>query len=197
MKKNIVSYLERVHECNLLACVLESLVRNDDKGVNIFLELFDTHLCLIHSLLAFKSKGFCYDTHCENAHFLSELCYYGSRACACSAAHTCGYEYHVRAFESFLNNFFALFRSLRAYIGVGACSVSFCDFLADSDFCGSVGFNECLHIGVDGDKFYTLDTVGHSVYGIVSAAAYADNLYIYTALVVIIIKVRHTYYYLI
>ena len=79
-------------------------------------KLFDTHFCLSHTLFTFKEEGCSNDTDCQYTHFFCNFCNNGSCTCTCTAAHTCGDEYHICSLKKITDLSTALFSSFFTYL---------------------------------------------------------------------------------
>ena len=101
-------------------------------------KLLDTLFCLEHFSLLLKVKGLCNDSDCQNIHFLCDLRNNGSCACACAAAHTCCYEYHIRAVKSCLDLVSVLLCAACAHLRLCTCALAVCELNAYLYLCGSL-----------------------------------------------------------
>ena len=159
--------------------LFQSVVRNDDQGVDVFRKFGNAFFRLLHSSLTFKAEGFGYDTDGQNAEFPCRFRNDGSRTGAGAAAHTGGNEDHVRTGHELFYAFDGFFRASFTDLGVGTCALTFGDLLADDEFFSRAGGVQHLAVRVDGDKLDAAD-IGrdHAVDRVVSAAADTDDFYI-------------------
>ena len=171
--QHIVCNQEGVEQGNIrFGSGAQALVGDDDKRIDIFLQLCNALFRKAHTALAFKIKRLCNDGDRQNAHVFCNFCDYGRGTGACPAAHTGGDKNHIRALNGFADILGALFRCLCACLRVCAGAHAFCGFIADIDLGCGAGIGKRLQIGVDCDKFNTLDiSLDHAVDGVVSAAA--------------------------
>ena len=130
----------------------QALVRNGDDGVDAFLQIRETAVCLRQSFLAFERKRLCNDGNGQGTEFRREAGDNRRGARTGAAAKTGGHEDHVRAFERFDDLFGVFERGLPADIGIGSGSETFRQFRADLEFDGSSRLLQRLHVGVGDEK---------------------------------------------
>ena len=178
LMQDIICDFKCVFEADLLIrYILQALVRNNDQGVNIFLELINACVCLFHALLAFKTKRSGNNADSQNAHFPCDLCDNRCTAGTRAAAHACGDKYHVSTFQCLVDILAALFCSLAADLRTGACALSLGQLGANLNLYRSFRTIQRLLIGIDCNKLNTLQTAGdHSIHRVIAAAANTDNL---------------------
>ena len=183
--ENVVGYLECVYESDVgVLYLLESLVGDYDKRVNVLGELLDTCLCLRVSSASLEGEGLGNDTDGKYAHFSGCLCYNGSRTGTGTAAHTCGDKHHVCTLESRLNGFDGFLGTALTDLGVCACALSASDLISDNQLFCCAGCVQSHAVGVDRDELNASDiSRNHTVNSVVSAAAYTDDLNAYSAVV--------------
>ena len=181
LEKNVVSDLESVLEGELLiGRVLEAIVRDDKKGVNLRKKVCDTLVSLIHAALALKAEGLGDYADGEYALLARDLGNYGTGAGSGAAAHTSGDEYHVGILENLGDIVAALLGGLFTYLGVGACALTVGQLFADLYLFIGSGKAERGLIGVEGNEGRSLGAgLDHAVDYVIAGAAYADDLYIY------------------
>ena len=135
LTKNIVGDFKRICQGDLLVGrVLQAVVGDDQKGVNLAEQFLDADIRLIHPALAFKLKGLRDDADRQRTVFAGNVGNRRGRAGTGAAAHSGGNEHHVGAFQSSGNGVSAFFSSTSADLGVGACALAAGDFFTDLDF---------------------------------------------------------------
>ena len=180
LTKNIVGNGEGVEEGYLLfRNEFKTLVGDNYKAVDMLSKLGNTGLRLLHTASALELEGLCDDTYGKNTLIFGKLRDNGSCARAGAAAHTCGDEHHIGACESLVESFHALFGCLFAYFGLRACALSLSNFFAYLNFCGRLGADKHLFVGVDCDELHTLNIrLNHAVDCVSAASADTHDLYL-------------------
>jgi hypothetical protein len=108
--------------CNKVREGQQPIVRNDDQGVDFFLQLLDTRLGLHAAALPFEGEGPRHDANREDAEILRDVGddRRGSRPGATTFA--CRDEHHVGALQHLLNLFEVLFGGLAPDLWVRTCA---------------------------------------------------------------------------
>ena len=181
LTQNAVSDLECVLEGDLLlGYILQTLVRDDNEGVYVLVQLFDAAQRLLETLLALECERTGNNADRQDAHIFCDTC--NNRSCTCTgtAAHAGGDKYHIGVSESRCDLILALLSSLAADFRICACALTLGQLLADLDLRGGLRIIQSLHIRVDGNELNTLYTVlDHAVYSVAAAAADTDDLNVY------------------
>src|SRR5258705_13431906 len=96
MKKHFICLLERVLEGDSFADYgKESLVRDDDHGVDVLPHLGDSELGLAHALAAFEQERLGDDSDCQGTSCTSELAQDGGGTRSSPATHAAGNEHQI------------------------------------------------------------------------------------------------------
>ena len=174
--QDIICNFKCVLEADLLIrYILQALVRNNDQGVNIFLELINACVCLFHALLAFKTKRSGNNADSQNAHFPCDLCDNRCTAGTRAAAHACGNEHHIGTTQCLRDIILCFIHGALTDFRVAACAQTLCQLFANLDFRCGFGFRQSLSVCIDGNEFHPIQAVfNHSIYCVVAAAANTD-----------------------
>ena len=152
------------------------LVRNDDDGIDILLQIVDALDRIVHPALALKFKGLGHDGNRQDFFILCDLCNDGSGARSRSAAHSGGNEQKIRPLDVFCKLFLALLGSLSADLGFRARAQSLRALRADLDLLLRLVARKDLCVGIDGNIVGTRDPrLDHAVHGIVAGSAHTDD----------------------
>src|SRR5579885_2125588 len=89
-----------------------------------------------HTFLAFEGEGLGHNADGKRAHLAGNLRHYRTGPRAGATPHPRCNKDHVGAFESFINLFGILFRSLAADAGIASCTEATSEFVADTDTMG-------------------------------------------------------------
>ena len=152
------------------------IIRNDDQGIYILLELVNTAEGIGHPLLGLETERLCDNADRQASCFTGNSRYHrgctGSRA----AAHTAGNKYHICAFNELLDIINALLGCLLTYFRLCACAQSLGDFLTDLENCRCLAHGQRLLICIDPDQFNAGNRfINHAVYRVISCSAYTDD----------------------
>ena len=173
--QHVVRHLEGVEHAGVdFGDLQQSVVRNDDQGIDVVLQELDAELGVFFSLASFEGERLGDHAYGKRAHGLRSLRDDRRSAGTGAAAHAGGDEHHVAACDDLLERFQALFRGLLTHFGIAARAQALRQFFADLDLrLGSV-IVESLAIRVDRDERDALQVgLDHSVYGVAACAAYA------------------------
>ena len=169
--------------------VLQTVVRDDDEGVDLIGQGGDSGLCLLHAVCTLELEGLRHDTDGQDAGLMCEI--RNDRGCARAGAtaHTGGDEDHVCALEALGDGRAALLGGLLADVGLGACAHAARQLLTDLQLVIALGLIEILTIRVHNDEFDSADAAGdHPVDNVVAGAADTDHFDIYD---LICVSFRH------
>ena len=186
LAQHVISNLKSIGEGDLLiGSVLQTLVGNDDKGVHLAAQLFNTLLGSGHTAASLKTERLGDNTHGQYAQFTGNFCHNGRRAGTRTAAHTGRDKDHIRLFQRLGDLVAAFLGSLAAHFGIGACTLTAGQLFTDLDFIVCTGCVQCLLICVDRNKVNALCAgAHHAVDNIIAAAAnthYFDADYTFRA----------------
>ena len=124
-KQNFVSNFECVEKGNTsLGYLLQSLVRNDNQGVDAGCQLGNSFFRLQHTPASFKSKRLGNDTDGENTHLFREFGDNRCSASACATAHTGRDKYHIGTLQCFFDFIKAFFCGALTELGIGTCALA-------------------------------------------------------------------------
>ena len=171
--QHVVGDAEGVGEGDLLVGdELQTVVRDDDHGVDLIGEVGDTGLGLLHAVGAFEAEGLRHDGDGQDARVMRDLRDDGRCAGAGAAAHAGGDEDHIGALEHLGDESLGFLSGFLADVGLGACAHAAGQLFADLDLVLALGLFKVLLIRIDCDKFNALD-IGrdHAVDNIVAGAA--------------------------
>ncbi len=179
LAQHVVGHAEGLeHGGLLLGEVEQTVIGDDDQGVDVLGEVLDAGGGGLGALAALEGEGLGDDAHGQGAYVvLGNVSDDGSGAGTGATTLACGDEDHVGAGKGTLNLVTAVLSGLGSNLGVGACTQAFGDVGADVHL--DVGVRDCerLGIGVDGDKLDAADALlDHAVDGIGAAAAHTYDL---------------------
>ncbi|MNQ98645.1 hypothetical protein D3C85_1143490 [compost metagenome] len=175
--QHLVGHAEGVGEGRALVGDAEQvLVRNDDQGVDVALQLGDAGVRQTHAVTAFEGEGLGHDADGQDAPVAGALGDDGGRAGAGAAAHAAGDEDHVRAVQVRVDFVSALLGGVHADFGVGAGAEALGDGLAQLDATVGLGEAQMLSVGVGDDELDPFKAgVDHIVHGVPARAADAED----------------------
>ena len=193
LTKHIIRNAEGFQHGGSLADHLQQTIVGDHhQGIHPLLQISNAHFRILHALLAFKGKRLGYHGNGQCTDVPGNLCHDRCCAGAGAAAHACGDEDQVRAFQCLSDFFPALFRCPATHFRYCACAQSLGQLFADLDLRLCIGKCQCLTICIDRNKLYPSESgVHHAVHRIVAAAAAANNLDRSKAGLVILLKLDH------
>ena len=152
--QHLVSHAEGVGKGGALIGDTEQvLVRNDDQGVDIALQLGDAGIGQTHAVTTFEGEGLGHDTDRQDPAIAGAFGDHGGRAGSGAAAHAGGDEDHVGTIQvpvDFLGGFLG---GIHADLGVGARSEPLGDGLTQLDAAVGLGERQMLGIGVGDHEF--------------------------------------------
>ena len=173
LMQDVVCDFECVLEADLLlGDVLQSLIRDNDQGIDVLLERLDAGVCLLHALLALECERTSDNADRQDAHLARDLCDNRSTAGAGTAAHACGDEYHVRTLECLGDLLAAFLSGLASGLRLGARALALGQLCADLNLDRSLRAIQRLLIGIDCNKLQSLQAgSNHVIDGVVAATA--------------------------
>ena len=83
------------------------LVGNNDKGINLLVELSDSFFRIVNSNTTFKLKRLCYYAHRQGSQLLGNPCYNGSCTSTSTSTHSSSYKHHVGTLQCILDKILA------------------------------------------------------------------------------------------
>ena len=178
LEQDLVGHLERVEHGGLVVRHREqSVVRDDDEGVDLLLEGLDAGLGLGGAALALEGERPGDHTDGERTEALGDLG--DDRGCTGAGAATLagGDEDHVGALEGLLDLLAVRLGGRLADLGIGTGAETTGDLAADVELDIGIAHEERLRVGVDGDELDALQAgVDHPVDGVDATATDADDL---------------------
>ena len=174
LAQDVVSHIERVLERDRLVSLkeLKSVVGNYDKGVNVLTELCESVFSETHLSSSFEGERLRDYGYSEDALLFRDLGDHGSCSCSGTAAHSCGNEYHVGAFQSGCDLFAALIGCALALLGITAGSQSVSQLVPYLKLVCGFAVLKDLAVGIHRDKFDALDPgIRHAVNCVSAASA--------------------------
>ena len=130
--KHVIYRLERVSHAELcVGYLLDSLVRDNDEGVNVLSHLCNALESLVHLSLTFKRERLGDNANSQLAHFLRDGSNYRSRARTGAAAHSGSDKHHGLALHYVLEIVAVLLRRILTYRRVIASALTSGALLAD------------------------------------------------------------------
>jgi hypothetical protein len=174
----VIGHEERLLDAGLLIHHLqEPVVRDDDQGVNAFLEPLQRLFADPAAPRALEREGLGDDADGQRARFLCGARDHGRRAAAGAAAHAAGDEHHVGALHQRLDLFSGFLRGLLADLRAAARAEALGELIADTEPLRRVRQHERLRVSVDRDEFDPANPLlDHPVDGVRTAAADANHL---------------------
>ena len=155
----------------------QSVVRDDDEGVDLVTQRVDAEIGLTRSAASFEGERAGDHTDGERAEVLGDLrddrCTTGTGA----TTFACGHEDHVGTLEDLFDLFLVVLGGLATDLGVGARAEPTGQLTTDLELHVGVAHEQCLRVGVDRDELDALEPLfDHPVHGVHPAAADADDL---------------------
>ena len=114
-RERVVGLSEGIEKREFGVDFAQSLVVDDEQGVDVLRHLLHAVECLVNLAVAFEAEGDGDDAHGEDAHLLRLLCDDGCCAGASATAHAGGDEGHARAIVEHVVDV------LQAFLGGGTC----------------------------------------------------------------------------
>jgi hypothetical protein len=152
------------------------LVRNDDQGVDVALQLTDAGVGQTHAVTAFEVEGLGDHADGQDAALTGALGDDRGGAGAGAAAHAGGDEDHVSAVEVLADLREALFSGAHAHFGVRAGAQALGDLHAELDAAVRLGELQLLGVGVGHHELNPLEArLDHVVHGVAASAADAEH----------------------
>ena len=178
LPQDVIGHLERIHDRHAgVGDLEESVVGDDDEGVDGVTEALDALLGLHGATTTLEAERPSDDTHGEGTHLTGDLCDHrgatGSRATALSG----GDEDHVGPREDFLQLVAMRLRCGTAHIWIGAGAEATGDLATEVELDVGVGHQQGLGVGVHGDELHPADArLDHAVDRVHASATHADDL---------------------
>ncbi|MPM34235.1 hypothetical protein SDC9_80817 [bioreactor metagenome] len=122
----IIGFSESIHEGQIRINFAQAFVIDDQQGINVLCNAFNTVQRLNNFLFSFENERNGYNTYGQYIHFFSNTGNNRSSTCSCSATHTGGYEHHLGSVVQQIFNFFnAFFGGVFCPVGAVTCTESF------------------------------------------------------------------------
>ena len=155
--QDLIGHAEGLGEGGALVGDAEQvLVRDDDQGVDIPLQLGDAGVGQPHAVAAFEGERLGHHADGQDAALAGALGDDRGRAGAGAAAHAGGDEHHVRAVEMLADLRRAFFGGAHADLGMGAGAQALGHRHAELDAAVGLGELELLSVGVADDELDAL-----------------------------------------
>ena len=181
LTQHVVGNLEAVGEGDfLIRHMLDAVIGNDHQGIHLVLKVLNALFRLLHPPAALEPEGLCHHAYSENSHLLGGLSHNGCRAGAGAAAPAGGDEHHIGVLQGLGNLAAAFLSGLAANLRVGSGALAVSQLLANLDLIRCHRFVKHLLVRVDRHEVHTgYAGAHHTVYHVIAAAAYADDLDFY------------------
>ena len=155
----------------------ETVVRNDDQGVNLFAQRGHTTFGLRRAAVTLEGEGASHNSHGQRAGLASHAGDHGSSTRPGAATLASGHEDHVRAFKRGGNLVNVILGGLATDGRIRAGTQAVRQFATDVKLRFGIGHEQSLRVSIDRDELNALEAdLDHSVHGVNSAAADADDL---------------------
>ena len=152
------------------------LVRNDDQGVDVALQLGNARLGQAHAVPPFEGEGLGHDAHGQDSAVAGCARDDGRRTGPGATAHAGGDEDHMGPFKMPGDGFGRFLGGIHADLGVRTRTEALGDRLAQLDPSIGLGKAEVLGVGVRDHELHALQAgVDHIVDGIAAGAADAEH----------------------
>ena len=181
LTQHIVRDLEGVAEGDfLVGGKFETLIGDDDEGVDLAAQLLNARVSGTHTARTFKLKGLGNDADRQNAGLARDLGNNGGAAGARAAAHAGSDEHHIGILQRLGDLVAALLGSLAPNLGIRSGALTVRQLFADLDLIGCAGNIQRLFICIDCHEIHAARAgTHHAVDHIIAAAANADDLDFY------------------
>ena len=135
--EDFIRFLKGLGHCSPAVHNFKKLVIGyHNKRVHAVLQAFDTAQRVGHTCPRFKTEGLCHNAYRKDSHSFGNPGNYRRRAGSCPAAHTAGYEYHVRTGKGIGDFIRAFFSRLLANLRLCAGAQSLGQLLSDLEQLG-------------------------------------------------------------
>jgi hypothetical protein len=171
--QNLVRQRERIGKRGLLVRHPEQvLVRNDEQGIDDFLQLEDAGLRHLHPAHTLEVERLGHHAHRQDTEFLRATRHHRRRAGAGAATHAGGDEHHVRALQMVADFVDHLFGGGAAHFRLGAGTEPLGDLHAHLNDAFRFGHRQGLGVGIGDHELAALQPAGdHVVDGVAAGAA--------------------------
>ena len=171
----------------------QTVVGDHDQRIHPLLQVDHAHFGVLHALLALKQEGLSDHGDGQAVQIPGDLGHDGSRARTRASTHTGGDKYQIRALDRLSDLLTAFLRGTAAHIRNRARAKTLSQFFTDLNGGAGLAHGQRLTIGIDGDKFHTLQArVHHAVDCVIACAAAADYLDRSKALLILDLKFKHS-----
>ena len=155
----------------------ETIVRDDDQGVDLFAQGRHAALSLSRTTVALEREGTGHNADRQSASIAGDLGDNGGGTGTGATSLTGGHEHHVRTLERGGDLVDVILRSLTTDGRIRAGAQAVRQFATDVELGLGIGHEQSLRVSVDGNELNALEAdLDHSVHGVNSAAADADDL---------------------
>ena len=178
LQEDFVGHLEGVeHRGLVVRDRQQSVVRDDNEGVDLFLQGLDACIGLGRTTLTFESEGASDHTNGECAEALGNLCDNGSCTSAGAATLTGGDEHHVGTLERLFDFIDVCVGGGAADVGIGTSAETLGEITTNVELDVGIAHQERLSIGVHRNELDTLESgVDHAIDGVNATTADANDL---------------------
>src|SRR5262249_5337984 len=155
----------------------QPVVGDDDEGVALVAQLFDTRLGLYLAAPALEGERPGDHTDGERAQLAGDVGHHRRAAGTGAAALAAGDEHHIGALEHLFDLVTVILGRVLADVRIGACAKTPRQLPPDVELDVGVTHQQRLRVGVDRDELDALEPdLDHAVDGVDTAAADADDL---------------------
>ena len=177
-EQNLVSGLECVQHGDVtIRNRQQSVVRNNDQGINLIAQSRDTGLSLVGAATAFEGEGAGHHTNGQSAEGAGNTCHDGCATGTGATALTCGHKDHVCALEDFLNFLRVILGCLTANLGVCARAKTAGQLTTNVQLNVCIGHQQSLSVSVDSNELNAAQTnLNHAVDCVDATAADTNDL---------------------
>ena len=179
LAKHIIRDFKGIGQRNLLVGgIFQTIIRDNQKGINLSEEFPDARIGLNHPAVTFKLEGLGHNTDSQDPGFLGNIRHGRRSARTGAAAHSGGNKDHIRVFQHSGDGIAALFGSSPADLRIRTRALAFRNLFTDLDLLIRIRNRQSLLIGVDRNELDTLGAVFyHAVDNIIAGSADTNNLY--------------------
>src|SRR4051794_30869946 len=178
LQQHLVGHLEGIEDRRLLVGDGEQpVVRDDDLGVDLLLQLLDPLIGLHRPAPTLEGERSGDDADRQGADGLRDLGHDRSATGAGAAALARGDEDHVGALQHLFDLLAVALGRLATDVGIAARAQAPGELTADVELHVRVAHQQRLRVGVDGDELHALEAgVDHAVDGVHATTTDADHL---------------------
>ena len=175
--QNLICLLQSIrHGCTAIHNLQQLVIGDHNQGIHALFQLLNTFQRVLHTYFILKTERLRNHTDSQNPHILSQSGNNRRSAGTGAAAHSAGYEHHIRTLNSFLNLLDAFFGSLLADLRLGSGTQSLSQLLADLDGPFRLAELQRLLVRIDSDKFYSCNLlIYHAVHRVIAGAADSNH----------------------